>query len=214
MKKPVRKETKKPVRKAKRYDDGGSVFDPERIRQSRELLPPSLKGEEEGLEGVYPEAYLPVGRIGSGLRALADVAKGRFAGVSRALAPKTENSVYGLYPGASTEKAFVQRYVRSPEELQAIRDSGYMLPKAGGKNKKYFTAVDDVNTNMPEGTDVLRIARDRVKPDRAVSRHDVELFDRETQQFKKLKNGGTVKKANNTRGDGIAKRGKTKGTMR
>ena len=69
-----------------------------------------------------------------------------------------------------------------------------MLPKEGGKSKKYFTAVDDVSTNVPEGVSVLRVPRDRIRPDKAVSKRDVEMYNAETGKFERMKKGGKVKK--------------------
>lgn len=56
-------------------------------------------------------------------------------------------------------------------------ESGFLLPKPGGKSKKYFTAVDEVNPDVPAGNTMIRISRDKVKPDEAVSAKDVERFN-------------------------------------
>jgi hypothetical protein len=156
--------------------------------------------------------------------------------------PKAMNKVYPLMPGGSTDKAYVQRYVRDMAEIEDMVKKGYALPKEGGKDAKYWTAVDEPKTNYPEGTRLVRVARENVLPDRAVRAEHVELHDpatgkwgairggggggsdtREMQLGSDLdpkammkrsgyKKGGSVKSAS-SRADGIAQRGKTRGRM-
>jgi hypothetical protein len=125
--------------------------------------------------------------------------------------PKVENSIYAEIPGGKPSGKYAQRNVRGPEELEAIKESGYMLPKEGGKQKKYFTQTDDVGTKVSEGASVLRVPIEKVPPNRAVSRKDVEMYNRDSGEFEPLKKGGKVKATASSRGDGIAKRGKTRG---
>ena len=55
------------------------------------------------------------------------------------------------------------------------------------------------------------------RSDKAVSKRDVEMYNAETGKFERMKKGGKVKtkvSSASKRGDGIAQRGKTRGTFR
>lgn len=100
--------------------------------------------------------------------------------------PKVVNSIYPKMPGATLKDTkWVQRNVHDEAEIQDILSSGYMLPKPGGKNQKYFTAVDEVD---PQTTakNILRIKRDKVDPELAVKLEDVEIFNRESNTWEPL----------------------------
>jgi len=111
--------------------------------------------------------------------------------------PKVENSVYPDLFSTSQAGQYAVRNVRGPEEIEAIRQSGYMLPKEGGKSKKYFTQTDNMRTesNAMGDNSVLRVPIEKVPSNRAVSRKDVEKFNPETGMFEPLMNGGVVGKA-------------------
>ena len=169
------------------------------------------KGQpDEPIEPVYPleEAALagPAGRL-----------VGRAAKELELLTrPKVKNSIYEYMPGKGTNKKYVQRYVHDPAEIENIRESGYMLAKPGGKPKKYFTAVDEVKP-AGQGSDTLRILRDKVPAERAVRRKDIERYNAETEAWEPLKKGGKVKKyaeGGTVRGHGCEKRGKTRGKFK
>ena len=87
-----------------------------------------------------------------------------------------------------------------------------MLPKEGGKQKKYFTQTDNMRTesNAFEGSHVLRVPIEKVPKNRAVSRKDVERYNPDSGAFESLKKGGLTA---SSRADGIASRGKTRGRM-
>jgi len=92
--------------------------------------------------------------------------------------PDVENSIYTKMPGGVLKDTkYVQRVVRDPRELEDILSSGYVLPKPGGKAKKYFTAVDEVDPEVPGQATMIRIARGKVDPKKAVRAEDVEVFD-------------------------------------
>jgi hypothetical protein len=132
--------------------------------------------------------------------------------------PRVKNSVYSETDGLPASGKYAVRNVRGPEELEAIKESGYMLPKEGGKQKKYFTQTDNMRTesNAFEGNHVLRVPIEKVPANRAVSRKDVERYNPDSGDFEPLKKGGKVKaktKARATassRADGIAIRGRTR----
>jgi hypothetical protein len=92
-------------------------------------------------------------------------------------APKAVNKVYPYMPGHSTDKTYVQRYIRDNAELEDIAKKGHALPKEGGKDTKYWTAVDEPNTKYPENTRLVRVSRENVLPDRAVRAEHIELHD-------------------------------------
>ena len=105
-------------------------------------------------------------------------------------APRVENRIYSMMPGQELKDTkYVQRNVRNQAEIDHIVSSGYMLPKEGGKSVKYFTATDDVNPNVPDGNTMLRINRDKIRPDRAVSSKDIEKFNFVTNSWESLSPG-------------------------
>ena len=126
--------------------------------------------------------------------------------------PKVKNSIYPEMPGGKPTGKYAVRNVKGPEELEAIKQSGYMLPKEGGKQKKYFTQTDNMRTesNAFEGSNVLRVPIEKVPKNRAVSRKDVERYNPDSGAFEPLKKGGLTA---SSRADGIASRGKTRGRM-
>ncbi len=100
--------------------------------------------------------------------------------------PKVTNSIYSMMPGAPLrDTKYVQRNINGPDEIDDILSSGFMLPKKGGKNQKYFTATNEVNTNS-SGKNVVRIDRSKVPANRAVRAKDVELFNRETNTWEPI----------------------------
>jgi hypothetical protein len=168
--------------------------------------------EEEAVEGVYPEELLIGGGAGKALKSVAGKLKDKAEVFMR---PKVKNSIYPETPGGKPSGQYAVRNVRGPEELEAIKKSGYMLPKEGGKQQKYFTQTDNMRTesNAFKDNSVLRVPIEKVPPNRAVSRNDVEKYNLDTGKFEPLKKGGKVKSKASSRGDGIAQRGKTRGRM-
>jgi hypothetical protein len=108
--------------------------------------------------------------------------------------PKVQNSIYPEISDGKLSGKYAQRNVRGEEEIKAIKESGYMLPKEGGKKQKYFTQTDNVNTNVSEGTSVLRVPIEKVPANRAVSKKDVEKYNPDSGKFEALSKGGLVKK--------------------
>lgn len=100
--------------------------------------------------------------------------------------PKVTNSIYSMMPGAPLrDTKYVQRNINGPDEIDDILSSGFMLPKKGGKNQKYFTATNEVNTKT-SGKNIVRIDRSKVPANRAVRARDVELFNRETNTWEPI----------------------------
>lgn len=145
------------------------------------------KGTKKGLD----EQLLEGGGSGGGFGSLVSKIKDK---VEIATRPKVKNSIYSENPDLPASGKYAGRSVRGEEEIKAIKESGYMLPKEGGKKKKYFTQSDNVPTNVPEGTSVLRVPIEKVPANRAVSRKDVEKYNPDSGKFEALKRGGLVKK--------------------
>lgn len=102
---------------------------------------------------------------------------------------KAKNVVYGFSPGDSTDTAYVQRYIRGDAEIKDIREKGYAAPKEGGKQKKYWTAVDRPNVNYPEGTNLVRAPRGDVKENKAVSADSLEIHNKKTGKWEPIRGG-------------------------
>ena len=182
-------------KKIKKLDGGGILAKTSRI-DDQNWSPP-----DDAIEPVYPLEELVLGK------AAGKIAKVLGSKPEMAMRPDVTNSLYSKLPGGSAAgKKYAQRYVIDPAEVQNIKDTGYMLPKAGGKAQKYLTAADEVSP-APAGSraGTLRVASNKVPPDKAIRRKDVELYDHASESWKPLKKGGAV------RGHGIEKRGKTKG---
>jgi hypothetical protein len=103
--------------------------------------------------------------------------------------PRAKNAVYGIMPGDSTDTAYVQRYIRGDAEIKDIREKGYAVPKEGGKQKKYWTAVDSPNVNYPEGTNLVRAPRGDVKENKAVSADSLEIHNKKTGKWEPIRGG-------------------------
>lgn len=101
--------------------------------------------------------------------------------------PRAKNAVYGVYPGDSTDTAYVQRYIRGDAEIKDIREKGYAVPKEGGKQKKYWTAVDRPNVDYPEGTNLVRAPRGDVKENKAVSADSLEIHNKKTGKWEPIR---------------------------
>jgi len=169
--------------------------------------------EEEAIEPVYPEELLIGGGAGKTIKSVAGKLKDKAEVFMR---PKVKNSIYPDIlgtPGGKPSGQYAVRNVRGPEELEAIKKSGYMLPKEGGKQQKYFTQTDNMRTesNAFKDNSVLRVPIEKVPANRAVSRKDVEKYNPDSGNFEPLKKGGKVTAS--SRGDGIASRGKTRGKL-
>ena len=105
--------------------------------------------------------------------------------------PSVSNKLYSdkiggsSYASGSTEKAYNLRGVRSSMELEDIKSSGYMNPKPGKNNTKYFTHTD--NPRDIEGYHAtVRVPSSKTPAGKAVSSSDVELYNRSSKSWEKL----------------------------
>jgi hypothetical protein len=155
-------------------------------------------GEEQLLEG---------GGGGGGFGSLMGKIKDKAEVFMR---PKVSNRVVPSLFDRGGEYAV--RNVRGSAEIEAIKNSGYMLPKEGGRQtQKHFTQTNIMPTGNAVGENsVLRVPIEKVPKNRAVSRKDVERYNSDKGEFEPLKKGGLTA---SSRADGCAVKGKTKGRM-
>ena len=202
-----------------------SVLEKYYDEEARKRRAPTPKEMEQ--DAIEPDTTLEGLLIGPGKVAASAIAKGVSKLANKAeifMRPKVKNSLYSDIPDGKLSGQYAVRNVISPEEIKSIKESGYMLPKKGGKQQKYFVQTDDMPSSVPFDSPVssiahIRVPIDKVPANRAVSRKDVEMYNRESGKFESLKKGGSVKKmasggkvsSASSRADGIAQRGKTKG---
>lgn len=154
--------------------------------------------------------------------------------VRRANAPSTPSVTNRMYsekimgpefkPGDALPK-YGYRNISTPAELDDIARSGYMRPAPGKKPNKYFTMSDAEAPSAGNrgAKPVVRVPSDRIPQGSPVRSRDVQVWDNATESWKpitrKAKGGKVtavkpkVAKSKASRGDGIAKRGKTKGKL-
>lgn len=154
--------------------------------------------------------------------------------VRRANTPSTPSVTNRMYsekilgpeykPGDALPR-YGYRNISTPAELDDIAKSGYMRSAPGRKANKYFTMSDrdTPSAGNRSAKPVVRVPSDRIPQGSPVRSRDVQLWDDATESWKPIKRkskGGkitTVKpkaaKVKTSRGDGIAKRGKTKGKL-
>jgi len=206
----------------------------DREREARRLADLERSGRD-AVEGVYPEELvIPATKM---LRGAGDVVKeaGQKAirAVDMAMRPKVANEV--VRPKRESIGLLAERMPQNPEsvthayrqisprELQDIRASKYARPdpnpektkRMWNADKKWWSAGDETGIfgrNWLRGKDAetIRTTVDKVPPNKAVRRKDLQILNKETGEYVPLKKGGVVK-VKSHRGDGIAQRGKTKG---
>jgi len=149
--------------------------------------------------------------------------------VKRANAPSAPSVTNRMYsekimgpeykPGDKLPK-YGYRNISTPAELADMAKSGYMRPAPGKKANKYFTMSDaEVPSAGNRGVKpVVRVPSDRIPQGAPVRSRDAQVWDNATESWKPIKRkakGGkvTATKSKASRGDGIAKRGKTKGKL-
>ena len=183
--------------------------------EARKRRAPTSKEMEQ--DAIEPDTTLEGLLIGPGKAAAGAIAKGVSKLANKAeifMRPKVENSLYPNIVDGKLSGQYAVRNVRSPAEIKSIKESGYMLPKKDGKQKKYFVQTDDMPSGIGPVSSIshIRVPIDKVPANRAVSRKDVEMYNPENGKFESLKKGGKVSSVSK-RADGIAQRGKTKGRM-
>lgn len=202
-------------KRVKKYQYGGDVLSDAADTEADIQRRLNQRAKQQALEGVYPEELIIPGGLlrGAGKKMAVEAKELRRLDdlMSR---PKIKNSLYAEKIGQSPDVTLPYAMRKAAQaEIDDIIKSGFMQQKqvpAGWKGKdpsrqKYFTLSDKPLESAKAGKN-LRVKTEKIPTDRAVRREDVEVFDPVSGTFKALKKGGSV-----TRGDGIARRGKTKG---
>lgn len=121
------------------------------------------------------------------LKQLQDPTTFLLKGMTKIKPPVVINKIYPDFPySKELDTTYVKRNVINKAEIDDILENGYLLPKTGGKQQKYFTATNEVNPHVPAGNTMIRIERSKVKPTEAVSAKDVEVFNFESNIWEKL----------------------------
>lgn len=198
-------------RRAKRFDDGGSVMD----KVSPDMADPAYRKQLEREQALEASPVGPEDLIGLGLgkRALNTISAAEMAA-----RPYVKNRVVlteGLrlpgdavrMPKSSKEITHAYRTM-SQAEYEAAKKAGYFernpSPKYPPADAKWWSAGDKegkFGRHWERGSDavVVRVPAKKVPTDKAVRFKDVE----------KMKKGGKVKSAS-ARADGCCIRGKTR----
>lgn len=113
----------------------------------------------------------------------------------RVLGPRVVNRMYSEkiggpeYMPGDTLPAYGTRNIFRPAELDDIVSSGFMRPPPGGKKgqQKYFTMTDrQVPSSANQQSLHVRVPSNRIPQGRAVRAKDVEIWDNEVGEFRKL----------------------------
>lgn len=203
------------MKKRKKFDDGGSVMD----KPSKDMRDPAYRRQLEREQALEASPVGPEDLIGLGLgkRALDAISAAEMA--ARPLVKNRVVLTEGLrvpgdavrMPKSSKEITHAYRTM-SPAEYEAAKKSGYFErnpnPRYPPADAKWWSAGDKTGKfgrhwERGEEAIVVRAPVKKVPIDKAVRFKDAE----------KMKRGGAVKSAS-SRADGIAQRGKTRGTMR
>ena len=148
---------------------------------------------------VAEEALMGLGIYGAGA-ALGPRIKGLGAKVAnavgdRVLGPRVVNRMYSEkiggpeYMPGDTLPAYGTRNIFRPAELDDIVSSGFMRPPPEGKKgrQKYFTMTDrQVPSSANQQSLHVRVPSNRIPQGRAVRAKDVEIWDNEAGEFRKL----------------------------
>jgi len=94
------------------------------------------------------------------------------------------------YKPGDTLPAYGVRNIFRPAELDDIVSSGFMRPppdRARNTTRKYFTMTDrQVPSTGNQQSLHVRVPSNRIPQGRAVRAKDVEIWDNETKEFRKL----------------------------
>jgi hypothetical protein len=114
----------------------------------------------------------------------------------RVLGPRVTNLMYSdkiggpQYKPGDTLPAYGVRNIFRPAELDDIVSSGFMRPppdRARNTTRKYFTMTDaEVPSAANQQAMHIRVPSNRIPQGRAVRAKDVEIWDNEAKEFRKL----------------------------
>ena len=198
-------------RKIKKYAEGGTA------------KPDWMVEDERGIESVYPEELLPVGRALKGIKEA--VSARRVKNIVTDL-PEKQTLLTGRLPKSPDEITHAYRNM-SRAEIEAAKEKGYFgkRPTTDKRNwdadSKWWSPGDEKGSfgrawKGGEDVETVRVPKEKVSKNWAVRAKNAERLNKETGKYEPMKKGGTVKAKKSTassRGDGCAKRGKTRGRL-
>ena len=99
------------------------------------------------------------------------------------------NKLYPKMPGGKTEGEYAHRNVRSPKEIDDIISRGAALPPKGSTNpQKYWTQTSSPNLSTADtAAATIRAKVSNIKPNEAVKREHIEIYNRDSGKFESLK---------------------------
>lgn len=198
-------------RKIKKYTEGGIA------------KPDWMVEDERGIESVYPEELLPVGRALKGIKEA--VSARRVKNIVTDL-PEKQTLLTGRLPKNPDEITHAYRNM-SRAEIDAAKEKGYFgkRPATNKQNwdadSKWWSPGDEKGSfgrtwKGGEDVETVRVPKEKVSKNWAVRTKNAERLNKETGKYEPMKKGGAVKAKKPTassRGDGCAKRGKTRGRL-
>ena len=206
---------KKP--KSKKFNTGG------------ETKPDWMVEDERGIESVYPEELLPVGRALKGITKA--VSARRVKNIVTDL-PEKQTLLTGRLPKSPDEITYAYRNM-SRAEIEAAKEKGYFgkRPTTDKRNwnadSKWWSPGDEKGSfgrawKGGEDVETVRVPKEKVPKNWAVRSKNAERLNKETGKYEPMKKGGAVKKyakggsvsSASSRADGCAQRGRTRGKLR
>ena len=212
-------------RKSKRFNTGG------------EAKPDWMVEDERGIESVYPEELLPIGRAAKGVKEAISARRVKNIVTEDDLLKKQTTSDMGFnlterLPKNLDEITHAYRKM-SRAEVEAAKEKGYFgkRPATTKRNwpadSKWWSPGDEKGSfgrawNRGEDAETVRVPREKVSKNWAVRTKNAERLNKETGKYEPMKKGGAVKKyakggsvsSASSRADGCAQRGKTRGKLR
>jgi hypothetical protein len=110
-------------------------------------------------------------------------------GAGGGMSSSVVNKLYPKMPGGKIEGEYAHRSVRSPKEIDDIVARGAALPPAGSTNRqKYWTQTSSPNIAPAEAAAAtIRAKVSNIKPNEAVKREHIEIYNQGSGKFESLK---------------------------
>jgi hypothetical protein len=110
-------------------------------------------------------------------------------GAGGGMSSSVVNKLYPKMPGGKIEGEYAHRNVRSPKEIDDIVARGAALPPAGSTNRqKYWTQTSSPNIAPAEAAAAtIRAKVSNIKPNEAVKREHIEIYNQGSGKFESLK---------------------------
>lgn len=111
-------------------------------------------------------------------------------GAGGGMSSSVVNKLYPKMPGGKLEGEYAHRSVRSTKELDDIITRGAALPPKGSTNpQKYWTQTSSPHLNAPKdaAAATIRAKVSDIKPNEAVKREHIEIYNQGSGKFESLK---------------------------